>query len=251
MCSVVVLRRWGHPWPLILGANRDERLDRPWRPPARHWPDRAHVVGGLDEIAGGSWMAVNDDGVVACVLNREGTLGTMPGKRSRGELVLDALDHADAAGAAEALVHIAPKAWRPFNLLVADNRDAFFLSVPAEGARPRIEVLPEGVTMITARELNDDRSPRIRFYRPLFAGSEAPDPDTGRWDAWQGLLGSRIWDGDAGPNGAMCVVTDTGFGTVCSSLLALPSVDREGARPVWRFCPGRPDQAGWQDIDLA
>ncbi|HZH26855.1 MAG TPA: NRDE family protein [Azospirillaceae bacterium] len=251
MCSVVVLRRSGHPWPLILGANRDERLGRPWRPPARHWPDRTHVVGGMDEIAGGSWMAVNDDGVVACVLNREGTLGTMPGKRSRGELVLDALDHADAAAAARALVHLDPRAWRPFNLMVADNRDAFFLSVPAEGARVRIEVLPEGVSMITARELNDDRSPRIRFYRPLFAGSDAPDPDAGRWDAWQGLLGSRIWDGDAGPTGAMCVVTDTGFGTVCSALLALPAMDREGARTVWRFCPGRPDQAGWKDLDLA
>src|ERR1700741_3178665 len=103
MCTVVVLRRPDHPWPIILGANRDEMLARPWKPPARHWPDRAEVVAGLDELAGGTWMGINDHGVVACILNRHGTLGPMAGKRSRGELVLDALDHADARDAAKAL----------------------------------------------------------------------------------------------------------------------------------------------------
>ena len=35
MCTVVLLIRPGHAWPLILAANRDELLDRPWDPPAR------------------------------------------------------------------------------------------------------------------------------------------------------------------------------------------------------------------------
>ena len=57
-------------WPLVLAANRDELADRPARPPGRHWPDRAEVVAGLDLQAGGSWLGVNDHGVVAGVLNR-------------------------------------------------------------------------------------------------------------------------------------------------------------------------------------
>ena len=72
-------------------------------PPGRHWPDRPQVRGGLDSLAGGTWLGVNDDGLVAAVLNRRGTLGPEPGKRSRGELVLEALDHAEAYDAAEAL----------------------------------------------------------------------------------------------------------------------------------------------------
>ena len=90
------LRRPGTAWPLVLAANRDELASRPARPPARHWPDRAEVVAGLDVQAGGSWLGINDHGVVAGVLNRTGTLGPAAGKRSRGELVLEALDHADA-----------------------------------------------------------------------------------------------------------------------------------------------------------
>src|SRR5689334_23299078 len=115
MCTVVIQRRPNHPWPVLIAANRDEMGDRPWRAPARHWPDRPDVVAGLDELAGGSWLGLNDAGVVAGILNREGTLGPAAGKRSRGELVLEALDHADAAEAARALSHLDPRAYRPFN----------------------------------------------------------------------------------------------------------------------------------------
>ena len=78
--------------------------------PARHWPDRPHVRGGLDVAGGGTWLGLNDDGVVAAVLNRRGTLGPEPGKRSRGELVLEALDHAEATRAADALRALDPAA---------------------------------------------------------------------------------------------------------------------------------------------
>jgi uncharacterized protein with NRDE domain len=57
VCTVILLRRPGHDWPLLLAANRDERLDRAWDAPAAHWPDRPGVVGGRDRT-GGTWMAM-------------------------------------------------------------------------------------------------------------------------------------------------------------------------------------------------
>ena len=99
MCTVVFLRRPDHRWPLMLAANRDEMADRPWRKPGRHWPDRPDVIAGQDELAGGSWLGINDAGVVAGILNRKDSLGPDPALRSRGELVLEALDHADAVAA--------------------------------------------------------------------------------------------------------------------------------------------------------
>src|SRR5262245_8686154 len=136
MCSIVLLIRPGHDWPVIAAANRDEMRDRPWRPPGRHWPDRPQVVAGLDLLAGGRWLGINSDGVVAAVLNRVNALGPAPGFRSRGELVLEALDHADAAAAAVALADLAPAAYRPFNMVVFDNRDACWLRNlgPEEGS---------------------------------------------------------------------------------------------------------------------
>jgi uncharacterized protein with NRDE domain len=253
MCTLVILRRPGHRWPLILAANRDEMADRPWRPPARYWPDRAEVVAGLDELAGGSWLGLNDYGVVAGVLNRVGTLGPAADMRSRGELVLEALDHADAANAAEALAALETRSYRPFNLVVADSRDGFWLSHRNEGGDDGVELraLPPGLSMLTAHDLNDTGSPRIRDYLPRFREAPSPDPDRDEWRAWERLLASRMHDAKAGPMGAMNIETATGFATMSSSLIALPSPDRApGLEPRWRFAPGRPDLAAYASVDL-
>jgi len=278
MCTVVVLRRPEAPWPLLLAANRDELSSRPWRPPARHWPDRPDVTAGLDVEAGGSWLGINDDGVVAAVLNRVGSLGPATGKRSRGELVLEALDHADASAAAAAMVDLDPDAYRPFNLLIADSRDAFWLrhggglprfgfrtssgvwqevdaaSMPgtADAAKAALRAppitctpLPEGCSMLTARDLNDPASDRVRHHLPRFQHAAVPDPAADQWEDWIRLLGQRAAPGDE-PGDAMNIVTDGDFGTVCSSLVALPAF---GA-PIMKFAPGRPDEVPFETVAL-
>jgi len=248
MCSVVFLRRPDHDWPLIIGANRDEMMSRPWRPPGRHWPDRPEVVAGLDELAGGSWLGLNDHGVVAGALNRPGSLGPAPGLRSRGELVLEALDHADAADAAAALGELDGRAYRPFNLFVADNRDSFWLR-NLDGRQVEVFPVPEGVSMLTARDLNDRNSPRVRLYLPRFEAAPPPDPEAGNWQSWEEILSSREeWPG-AGPDSALAIETEVGFGTSSSALIALPSVERTEARPLWCFASGLPHPGAYQAVD--
>ena len=237
MCTVVLLRRPDHPWPLILGANRDEMLDRPWRPPGRHWPDRADVIAGLDEQAGGSWLGLNDHGVAAAILNRRHSLGPAPDKRSRGELILEALDHADAVTAAAALSALEPSAYRPFNMVIADNRDAFWLRNLGDSGGLSAHPVPDGISILTAWDLNDvEGSARTRLYLPRFQEAPAPDPDGDDWRSWEALLSSNeVAAGEQDPNGAMHVATGWGFGTVSSSLLALPAIERPDTRPIWRF----------------
>ncbi len=254
MCSVIILRRPGHAWPLLLAANRDEMTDRLWQPPARHWSDRPGVVAGKDHLAGGTWLGLNDYGVIAGVLNRRGALGPQPGLRSRGELPLEALDHADAQTAVEALADIDNDSYRSFNMVVADRRDAFWLSSArgeagrAEGLPVRVEALPPGLSMITSRDRNDPSSARVRNYRPRFEAAPAPNPGSGAWSAWTSLLASRVYDADAGPDAAMTVVTDWGFGTVSSSLIALPGPGGAARAPVWLFAAGRPGEASYEPV---
>ena len=157
MCTVVILRRPEHRWPILIAANRDEMLDRPWSPPARHWPDRAEVVAGRDELAGGTWLGVNDHGLVAAVMNRPGSLGPADDKRSRGELVLEALDHADAArrrrGAGSSRPERLP-ALQPCNCRTTATPCGCAAIPP--GRRPhRAFILPEGLSMLTSHDRND------------------------------------------------------------------------------------------------
>lgn len=261
MCTVVILRRPGHPWPLLLGANRDEMSDRPWQSPARHWPAQPQIVGGKDDLAGGAWIGLNDAGVAAGVLNRVNTLGPRAGKRSRGELVLEALAQPTASAAATRISLLDAKAFRSFNLVVADRKDAYWLRNAGdeggqEAVRARIEIfeLQPGLSMITARDRNDPASARTRANLPLFEAAKAPDPATGQWRSWQKLMGSRRHEPEDGPEAAMTIVTEHGFGTVSSSLIGLPGLPQSArgrpAKPVWLFAAGRPDKAPYKPVDL-
>ena len=57
------------PWPLLLGSNRDERLDRAFDVPAAWWPDEPGIVAWRDRLSGGSWLGVNAHGVVSFFFN--------------------------------------------------------------------------------------------------------------------------------------------------------------------------------------
>ena len=246
MCTVILLRRPGHPWPLLLAANRDERVDRPWDPPAAHWPDRPGVIGGRDRSAGGTWMAVNAAGVVAAVLNRPGSLGPAPGKRSRGELPLAALKFWTAEAAARAISTLDAGAWRPFNMVVADSREAFFIAGLGAG-RPESHALPPGVSMVTAHDPNDLSSPRIARHLPRFRAAPPPEPDAGDWEAWERLLGDDSYGADEGGRAsALAIPPEDGFGTVCASLLA---ADAKG-RLTWRFASGPAGAAPFVTLKL-
>jgi len=243
VCTVILLRRPGQDWPLILAANRDERLDRAWDPPGPHWPEHPGVVGGRDRSGGGSWMAMGHR-VVAAALNRPGSLGPAPGKRSRGVLPLLAAGAGSAAEAASRLAGLDAGAWRPFNLVVADAADAFFLRGLGAG-RPEAVPLGEGVTMVTAHDPNDPASPRMRRHLPRFRAAPPPDPGTGDWAGWEALLADDT-HGEAGIGEALRVPPVQGFGTVSASLAAL---GRSGAR-VWRFCPAAPGTAAFGPVAL-
>lgn len=247
MCTVVIRFEPDTDWPIIIAANRDERADRPCLPPARHWPDRPEVRAGLDETAGGTWLGINDDGLLAAILNRPGTLGPQEGKRSRGELPLEALDQVEAQVATDALLDLNPQAYRAFNMVIADRREAYWLY--SDGDRKIVaEPIPEGISMITAHNRNDETSPRIRTFLPRFEAAKPPNPDNNDWEAWIALLSNRTHSVDTGPRGAMSVVTDGPFGTVSSSLIALPSPERLNTKPKWLFSAGRPGDVPFNPV---
>ncbi|NQV45257.1 MAG: NRDE family protein [Rhodospirillales bacterium] len=263
MCTVVILYRPGHDWPLIVGANRDEMRTRPWEAPGRHWDDRPHVTAGRDSLAGGTWLGMNDDRLVAGILNRPNSLGPAPGKRSRGELPLDALDHAEARVAAEAMATLDPSAYRSFNMVIGDAAGAYYLVNDEISETIQLQAIPAGLSMVTAHDLNDTDSDRIGYHLPRFRAAPAPDPENNDWFAWETLLADRSRAGDADWSGAMAIAPEdfesepgseegakgVDFGTVCSSLIALPAPGTDKV-PIWRFAPGMPGETPYRDVML-
>jgi hypothetical protein len=99
-------------------------------------------------------------------------------------------------------------------------------------------VLPAGVSMITAHDPNDLDSPRVARHLVRFRNAAAPEPD--HWDEWRAILADQ-----SGPAGEQInCVPRGGFGTVCSSLLAIPAA----GDPVWLFAAGAPHDAPFEPV---
>lgn len=119
MCTLIALLQRVPGYPLVVAMNRDEFYDRPSvAPQFRGGPTK--VVCPRDERAEGTWIGVNERGLLAAVSNRF-TGPPDPKARSRGLLCLDSLSRRDVAEAAMFASEVADMdPYNPFNLLHAD-----------------------------------------------------------------------------------------------------------------------------------
>jgi uncharacterized protein with NRDE domain len=179
--------------PLIVAANRDELYSRPsvTMTTLRSGPPR--VLGGRDELAGGTWLAVNEHGVLAGLTNQPSPLGPDRTKRSRGELPLAFTSYARADEAvAEVCADLDPADYNPCWLLVGDRHSLFSVSLSGSG-RPAVEELAPGVHILensplaspsaktaqVASMVAAERAERAeRAGRHVAAGQSVEDPVT-------------------------------------------------------------------------
>lgn len=173
MCTLALYLRAFPQFPLVVAANRDEFLARPAVPPTR-LSERPLVIGGKDLRAGGTWLAINEHGLIAGLLNRRSEAPADPDRRSRGLLCLDALRHRTVEEALRFVVAQDPEHYNPFNLLLASREGA----AVAHNRHGRIDatMLTAGTHLLTNLDVNDFECPRISRSFSRFAALAA-DPD--------------------------------------------------------------------------
>ncbi len=155
MCLLVVASQLVAGEPLIIGANRDEILDRPSTSVTVLDTGPPRILGGRDELSGGTWLAVNEHGVCAGLTNQPLGEDKDPSKRSRGELPLALARNETAPDAVAAVLG----AFRPedFNgswLLVGDRRSLFFVDFTGMGPASAV-ALPPGIHILENRPLGE------------------------------------------------------------------------------------------------
>jgi uncharacterized protein with NRDE domain len=179
MCLIVVAVGATPPYRLVIAANRDEQHTRP-AASAAWWPERPHVLGGRDLLAGGSWLAVDRRGRFAAVTNIRDPERPL-GLRSRGSLVTEYLAGDDTADRHAARVVREGAHFGAFNLLVYDGRELWLASnraaaAPLGAGLHAFSNAPAGVEwpkIVSARagveRLLSLRSPVGRKIAPAFA----------------------------------------------------------------------------------
>lgn len=233
MCLLALLFRVVEDAPLVVGANREEAYARGGEPPQLlDGPLRA--VGGRDPVAGGTWLAVNERGVLIAVTNRPKT--SVPAQpRSRGLLARDLLACPTAAAAVElGTRELDTGRYAGCNVVCADADRVVVLH---GGDWLRVRPLPAGVHVLTNHDVNAESDPRLGhalawlYQRPYGIAADCVT-------ALKELCGQT---GSGAP--PICLRGDRG-GTVSSSIIVLrPTL----ARSTLLHAQGPPDVTPYED----
>jgi uncharacterized protein with NRDE domain len=250
MCLLVVASRLVPGEPLIVGANRDEVLDRPSTSMTVLDDGPSRVLGGRDELSGGTWLAVNRDGVCAGLTNQP--MGDLkdPTKRSRGELPLAAARCPTAAAAVKVLAsEFDPADYNGAWLLVGDPVSLYF--VDFTGAAVGVTELAPGIHVLENRAV-DSPSAKVDLVRSGLEGVDsglALDGDKVVLAFRRVLSDHRIPEGDERPNSANCVHLD-GFGTRSSCIVRVGVAPSGGVlpRPRMWVADGPPCTVAYEDV---
>lgn len=212
MCTLAVAIQADRRWPLVVAANRDERLHRD----AEGWGLRDGAGGSRfaaprDLLAGGTWIGLSARGMFAGLTNYHAPLEWYPDseRRSRGEIVGLALGQASVDDARRALSVLDPATFNPFHLVVADAGGAFLWWY--DGERAGMEPLGPGLHLVTESSPHGD-GPRGDLVRS-------------RWPVDLSASHLRevmaIHASDPGARTSTCIHMDPVYGTRSSVLLRL------------------------------
>jgi uncharacterized protein with NRDE domain len=206
MCLLAVA--WNvHPrWRLLLAGNRDEAHERPTAALAR-WPDQPEVLAGRDLRSGGTWAGIDLAGRMAVVTNVRDPRIVLPQAPSRGALAANFLAGGQSAAAQADTIEQRAPAYAPFNLILADGRDAIFLSNYPHARQIRLQ---PGVYGLSNGDLDEPwpKTTRLRQVLTDWVTRDEDEPDT----LWRALTDEHLAEDRALP--------DTGIGLTRERLLS-------------------------------
>jgi uncharacterized protein with NRDE domain len=237
VCTLALYFKVSDDYPIVVAANRDERYDRPSAAPQviSHSPV---ILAGKDLVAGGTWLGVNQHGLVVGILNRKTNHEDKPANfRSRGLLCLELLGFASAADAAGHLRDHQPAAYQPFSVVLADRSTAWVASNFEQ--QIRTTMLNKDLHVFSNASTDAERShKRTRAYARF---NTLLCPPAGKPAELLPSLATILSDhtlsnNSDNPKDAICVHGDVA-GTVSSSVLVYSESEKQFHT---FYCPGAP-----------
>lgn len=153
MCIAVFMWQ-DHPlYPFLLLLNRDEYHSRPTK--AAGWWEGGEILGGRDEVGGGTWLACSKGGRLAFLTNfRE--LQSLPQAKTRGDLPVRFLkSEKDPTAFADEVIQEADQ-YNGFNLILVDlcSKAMVYVTNRPKENKPYALQVPPGIHVLTNASLD-------------------------------------------------------------------------------------------------
>jgi uncharacterized protein with NRDE domain len=236
MCVLAIQYKAADDASILLAENREEQVDRPAQPP-RIQSGRPRVLCGIDRKAGGTWIGVNQYGLVVTVANRP--KARVPAEpRSRGLLCRELLGLDSAKKAAQyAVRELTRGAYAGATYLCADAEHGL---VVYGGNTVEVVELTPGLHLLSNGNLNDYQDERQEYARRMLTLQ--------RLDSAVAFLAVASRAFSRKPNAAGrrgMVIIGSEFGTVSSTLLALTHRPQHA---IYQYAPGPPSECPYDDF---
>jgi hypothetical protein len=236
MCIMAILYQGAQDAPILLAANREEYYDRPTQAP-RIQSGKPRVICGIDRKAGGTWLGVNQYGLLVTVLNRPRS-SAPPEPRSRGLLCREMLATRTAKEAADlAAAELSTGRYAGANYVCLDAKNGLVVM-----GTNQVEIVPlqPGLHILSDGTMDDYRDTRQQFVRRLLTLHTLDSAVTFLAVASKSF--SRKPDA-VGRRGV--VIRNADYGTVSSTLIALPYRPQNA---VYQYAPGPPCDYAYDDL---
>jgi uncharacterized protein with NRDE domain len=123
-----------------------------------HWWEPEEILAGKDLQAGGTWLAVSNDGRFAVLTNFKELANGKESLKSRGELISNYIT-SKGVSSKEYLENIKERNYAGFNLLLGDKEGIHYISNRSEG----IEKLESGIHSLGNLLLNTKTKKSIKI----------------------------------------------------------------------------------------
>jgi len=222
--------------PLLLAANREEAFHRPALAP-HFQPGAPRVICGIDQTAGGTWLGVNQHGLLVAVTNRPKRLVPLA-PRSRGLVCRELLSAQSAAEAHRRGIEILERdACAGCNFLCVDASQGWVIH--AGDVLESIALSP-GLHLLSNGDLNDPHDDQLNRVRDAWREELASEAT--EFVAW----GEQVCSLGPGPAGEPPIVLrKEGRGTVSSSIVAVTPTASDA---LYRHASGPPDLTPYLDF---
>jgi uncharacterized protein with NRDE domain len=166
MCTVVLVLGMRADYPVVLAANRDEFYARPTSGALRIL-EVPRTVGGLDMVKRGTWMGVTREGLFVAVTNQRTMQPPDPSKRSRGEVVINALKQNNTRAIARMLGELDGRDFNSFNLMWGDADGVFTAYARQDDKAIEIEAVERGLHVMPNDRIDHKDFPKVRRIKKL------------------------------------------------------------------------------------
>ena len=229
MCILFIAVKQHPDFPLIIAANRDEYHAR-MTSPSHVWTDNPKIFAGRDEQAGGTWMGIHTSGRIAALTNIRAPQREKLDAKTRGELVVRALETKEDDAFLDSLRRTADD-YNGYNLVYGDADSlSVFNSHSLEHHRltqgvyglsnaslntpwPKVELGVESLNYACQQSDDLDIDDLFAILHNRDTASDEHLPDTGIAKPWEKMLSSIF-------------ICSPDYGTRSSTILTIDNIGK-------------------------